>query len=70
LQILGEAVRGLSDEFRGRYPETPWSAILGMRNILVHHYFEIDKEVVWSVVEKELPGLKAQIQAILVEGQQ
>jgi uncharacterized protein with HEPN domain len=70
LQILGEAAGGLSGEFRGRHPEIPWRGILGMRNILVHHYFEIDKDAVWSVVEKDLPGLKSQIQAILAEGWQ
>jgi len=43
LRILGEAVRGLSPEFRNANPGIPWSDIIGMRNIPVHHYFGIDR---------------------------
>lgn len=69
LRILGEAARGLSAGFRDDHPEFPWSGIIGMRTILVHHYFEIDKDIVWSVVEKDLPELKARIRSVLSEGQ-
>ncbi|NER38259.1 MAG: DUF86 domain-containing protein [Oscillatoria sp. SIO1A7] len=65
LQIIGEASRALSAEFREKHPEIPWVQIIGMRNILVHNYFEIDVEIVWSVVEKRLPELKSQIEEIL-----
>lgn len=67
LRILGEAVRGLSAGFQDSHPDLPWSGIIGMRNLLVHHYFEIDADVVWSVVEKDLPDLKARLLAILSE---
>lgn len=65
LQIIGEASRALSAEFREEHPEIPWSQIIGMRNILVHNYFEIDVEIVWSVLEQNLPELKSKIQEIL-----
>ena len=65
LRILGEAARTLSAEFQDDHPDLPWSGIVGMRNILVHHYFEIDSDVVWSVLENNLPDLKAKILAIL-----
>ena len=65
LQIIGEAVRAIPAEFKDRYPEIPWSQIMGMRNILVHDYFGIDREVVWSAVERDLPDLKRKIEAIL-----
>lgn len=42
LQIIGEAVRSLPDDFKKRYPDVPWAKILGMSNILVHNYFGID----------------------------
>ena len=58
LQIIGEAVRGILPEFRSVHPEIPWSDIIGMRNVLVHHYFGIDKDAVWKVVEHDLPLLK------------
>jgi len=60
LQILGEAVRGISPEFRAEFPDIPWSEIIGMRNILIHHYFGIDRDAVWKVVEHDLPVLKEQ----------
>lgn len=64
LFIVGEAIAQISDEIQERYYEVPWSKIIGMRNILVHGYFEIDTEVVWSVVENDLPELKKNIQRI------
>jgi uncharacterized protein with HEPN domain len=65
LQILGEAVRGLSPELRAQHEEVPWSEIVGMRNILVHDYFDIDQDIVWSVVEHDLSGLKLSLERIL-----
>lgn len=65
LQVIGEAARTLSHTFKEKHPQIPWARIAGMRNILVHRYFEIDLPVVWEAVEHELPGLKAQGEAIL-----
>lgn len=65
LQIIGEASRALSADIREKNPEVPWSQMIGMRNVLTHNYFEIDLDVVWSVVERELPKLKPQVEAIL-----
>jgi uncharacterized protein with HEPN domain len=65
ITIIGEACRTVSDDFQARYANIPWADIVGMRNILVHHYFGIDTDAVWSVVEKDLPELKLNIQAIL-----
>ena len=65
LQIFGEAAFKLSPEYRQQHPEIPWAKIMGMRHILVHDYFQIDLEIVWAVVEKELPTLKKQLQALV-----
>lgn len=65
LQILGEAIRGLSTDLRARHSELPWSEMVGMRNILVHDYFDIDQDIVWSVVDHDLPGLKRSLGRIL-----
>ena len=67
LQIIGEAVRALPTQFRDRYPGIPWTDIIGMRNTLVHDYFGIDTEIVWSVVERDLPALKRGIETIVQE---
>jgi uncharacterized protein with HEPN domain len=58
LQILGEAARLLPDDIRKLAPEVPWSKMIGMRHILVHDYFRTDTDIVWQVVENELPPLK------------
>ena len=67
LQIIGEACRTAPDELRQRQPEVPWARIIGMRHVLVHHYFEIDADLVWSAVETELPALKTAVLAMLEE---
>ncbi len=65
LQILGEAATSLSDEMKERYPTLPWKQITGMRNILVHGYFEIDLDIVWRAIEDHLPELKEALSRIL-----
>ncbi len=65
LQIIGEACRALSEDLRGQYPEIPWRAIMGMRNILVHQYFAIDVNAVWVALERDLPNLKQTIATML-----
>lgn len=46
-------------------PDVPWSAIVGMRNRLVHAYFDVDTDVVWKTVTNELPALRNRLQALL-----
>jgi uncharacterized protein with HEPN domain len=65
IQILGEAAARLSDEFQEKHSDIPWFKIIGMRNILVHDYFGIDIEAVWSVVENALPVLYDKIKKLL-----
>ncbi|MFC1793469.1 DUF86 domain-containing protein [Planctomycetota bacterium] len=67
IQILGEAAARISDEFQEQHPDIPWFKIVGMRNILVHGYFKIDVNAVWSVVENDLTTLDDQIKHILDE---
>jgi uncharacterized protein with HEPN domain len=61
IEILGEAVKKIPDEVRNQYPQIPWKAIAGMRDVLVHEYWGIDVNVVWATVQKGLPPLKAVI---------
>lgn len=61
LQIIGEAARALPGNLIDQHPEIDWSEIIGMRNILVHNYFGVDVDVVWAVVERDLPDLKHKI---------
>jgi len=61
IEILGEAVKKIPDDIRTQYPEIPWKAIAGMRDMLVHEYWGIDANVVWATVQEGLPPLKAVI---------
>lgn len=67
LQVIGEAARAISDELKDGHDEMPWQQIVGMRHILVHRYFEVDTDLIWSVVEDDVPVLKQQIELILKE---
>jgi len=65
LQIIGEAARSLPEEVRSLAPDIPWSKIIGMRSILVHGYFEVDTEVVWDTVLRDVPLLKTAVERLL-----
>ena len=65
LMIIGEAVRSIDPAVRAKYPSVPWRQIAGMRNILVHDYFRINKDIVWETVETHVPPLKTQVELIL-----
>jgi uncharacterized protein with HEPN domain len=69
LLIIGEAVTRLSEQLRIQHPEIPWNNIIGMRHILVHGYFEVDLEIVWKVIERDLPVLKRQTEGLLLESE-
>lgn len=58
LAIIGEAAAKLSESMRRAMADVPWPEIIGMRNILVHEYFGVDRDIVWAVVEKDLPPLR------------
>ncbi len=67
LRVIGEAARALPDDVRARAPEIPWSDVVAMRNVLVHEYFIVDVETVWSVLQKDLAPLRAAVQRLLAE---
>jgi uncharacterized protein with HEPN domain len=64
IEILGEAVKKIPDEIRAEYPQVPWRAIAGMRDVLVHEYWGIDIAVVWSTVEEGILTFKPVITQI------
>ncbi len=65
LQIIGEAVRAIPQEVRALSPEVPWQQIGGMRNVLVHGYFEVDTDLVWDTATRDLPALKPAMERLL-----
>ena len=67
IEIIGEAANMLTVEFQNNHAETPWKMIKGMRNYIVHEYFQIDNNVVWSVITQNLSDLEIQISKYLSE---
>jgi uncharacterized protein with HEPN domain len=65
LQIIGEAAGVLPEEVRVLASDIPWSEIVGMRNVLVHGYFEIDTDIVWDAATRDVPALKSRVERLL-----
>jgi Uncharacterized conserved protein len=65
LETLGEAAKHVNGETRSLAPDTPWREITGFRDVLAHDYLEVDLNLVWNVIDSELPGLEKTIRALL-----
>lgn len=65
LEIIGEAASRLSAQTRASAGSVPWRNIVGMRNILIHHYFAVDWNEVWNVIHREIPPLKNAMEKLL-----
>ncbi len=67
LEIIGEAVKRLSTEFRDKHPQIPWKLMAGMRDVLIHDYDKVIIRRIWNTANNDLPDLVTQLQAILDE---
>jgi len=67
IEIIGEAASKISNELKNTHNEVPWRKIIGMRNRLIHVYFDIDYDVVWQTVHKNIPELIEIMQKLLKE---
>jgi uncharacterized protein with HEPN domain len=67
ISIMGEASKGVPDEVKGRYSDVPWRRIASMRDILIHGYFRVDLDLVWTVATEELGPLRRRLMVILDE---
>jgi uncharacterized protein with HEPN domain len=65
LEVIGEAIRGVSPATRANHPAVPWKQIAGTRDRVIHGYFTVDLEIVWEIVEKELAELRRLVAAMV-----
>jgi len=68
IEVIGEAAGRVSHDTRALAPDVPWNAIAGMRNRLIHGYFDIDTEIVWKTVTEEIPTLLPGLRALVQDG--
>jgi uncharacterized protein with HEPN domain len=64
IEVVGEAASKVSNETKNAAPDVPWIAIVGLRNRLIHGYFDIDTDVVWKTVTEEIPALLRSLKAL------
>jgi len=69
LEIIGEAASKVSSETRERFAEIPWQDVVGMRNRLIHGYFDVDIDRVWDTVNIDLPELLSMLYLVLVDAE-
>jgi uncharacterized protein with HEPN domain len=67
LEIIGEATKRLPMNVRQEYPHIPWRNMAGMRDRIIHGYDTVDLEIVWDVVQRDIPEIKPQIQQVLAD---
>ena len=65
LIVVGEAVKNLSADLRESEPSTPWKAIAGMRDVLIHDYLRVNLEQVWETVARDLPPLGLTVHSLI-----
>ena len=65
LEVLGEAARLLPQSVKEQFPDLPWRAMTGLRNRLIHEYFDVSLSTVWQVLQEELPQLQPQLEELL-----
>ena len=67
LEVIGEAAKNLSAKLREKHSDLPWKSMAGVRDRLIHHYFGVNLDIVWQIVEAELPEVKGRLEEILRE---
>lgn len=67
LEVIGEAARGISQDYRDSHPDLSWRSMVGMRDRLIHGYFDVNLDVVWETVTQDLPSLIGQLEKIVAD---
>ncbi len=67
LEVIGEAVKNISNEFRENHPQIPWRKLAGLRDVLIHQYFGVDYANIWKIVKEDLKTIKNEIERIFIK---
>ena len=67
LEIIGEASGNVPEAIQNLNPDIPWRTLKDFRNVLAHHYFGVNVDIVWDIVQKKLPKLREQIEEVLAK---
>ncbi len=67
LEIIGEAAKRLPEDLRRRYPDIPWKGMAGMRDRIIHGYDNVDYQIVWEVVKRDIPQIRPKIERLLID---
>lgn len=70
LEIIGEAAKNISDDFKTKHATVDWNGVAGMRDKLIHHYFGVNLDIVWDVAKTKLPDLESELERLLVPREQ
>jgi uncharacterized protein with HEPN domain len=65
LELIGEASKAVPDDIRSRYQDVPWRKMAGLRDVVVHGYFRVDVQLLWDIVQKDVPTVRQKIAAII-----
>ncbi|MCY4537531.1 MAG: DUF86 domain-containing protein [Chloroflexi bacterium] len=65
VELIGESANRISEELQLQHPQIPWRRIIGMRHVLVHNYWRVEKDVIWETVQTHIPTLITQLEQLL-----
>ena len=65
LEVMGEAARNLSEDLRNEYPKIPWSQMISLRNRMIHAYFNVNLQIIWEIIQGDIPNLKQETKRVL-----
>ena len=64
-EIIGEAAKNVSEKTKKQFSQIPWKELIGMRNRLIHAYFDVDHEIIWNTIREYLPSFQSEIEAVI-----